>query len=247
MKAKLTQTEFDSLTDATVKAAYEKQGDSYYFTGEVPDVTKLQSALETERTRASNAETAMAAFKGIDPKKYTELLELEKQANTDKLKDPAGVEARFTQMQSDFETRLQKERERADNLTIERTLESALIAAGVHKDALPEAMDAARKRVKPIGTDPSRLGVLAEDGATMTATALKDWLAGDFKTTKSFFFVDDGAGGTGSSPFNRSTPGSAVIKVDREASKTNPQLYRQAKEQAEKTGATIDLQNAATV
>lgn len=246
MKAKLTQAEFDSLTDATAKAAYEKVGDTYYFTGEVPDVTKLQSALETERTRASNAETAMAAFKGVDPKKYQELLELEKQQATDKLKDPAGVEARFTQMQTDFEARLQKERERADNLTIERTLESALIAAGVHKDALPDAMDAARKRVKPKGTDPSKLGVLADDGETMTSTGLAEWLAGDFKSTKSYFFADSGAGGTGASPFNRSAQGTATVKVDREASKTNPALYRQAKEQADKTGATIDLGHAAT-
>jgi hypothetical protein len=241
MKAKLTQAEFDSLTDATAKAAYEKVGEVYYFTGDVPDVASLQSALDKERTRASNAETAMAPFKNVDPAKYASLLELEKTANTDKLKDPAGVEARFTQMQTDFEKKLTAERERADNLTIERTLESALIAAGVHKDALADAMDAARKRVKPIGNDPARLGVLAEDGATMTATALNDWLANDFKTTKSFYFLDNGIGGTGASPINRSTPGTATIKVDREASKTNPALYQQAKEQAAKTGATIDL------
>lgn len=245
MKAKLTQAEYDLLTDATAKAAYEKAGEVYYFTGDVPDVTNLQSALASERTRASNAETSMAAFKGIDPAKYAQLLELEKTANTDKLKDPAGVEARFTQMQTDFQKKLDAERERADNLTVDRTLESALIAAGVMKDALPDAMDAARKRVKPIGNDPARLGVLGDDGATMTSTALAEWLGGDFKASKSFFFADSGIGGTGASPINRGVTGTATIKIDREASKTNPALYQQAKEQAEKTGATIDLGHTA--
>lgn len=243
MKAKLTQAEFD-LLDTAGKASYEKAGDVYYFTGEIPDVKGLQTALETERGRASNAESAMAAFKGVDPNKYKELLQLEEQTKIDRLSNPAGVAAQLTEMQADFDKKLSAERERADKLTIDRTLESALLKAGVLPGALQDAMDAVRKRVKPIGNDPARLGVLAEDGATMTATSFDKFVAEEFKQLKPWFYADSGAGGTGASPLNRNTQGVATIKVDREASKADPSLYRQAKEQADKTGATIDLGHA---
>lgn len=243
MKAKLTQAEYDSLTDTNAKAAYEKAGDVYYFTGEIPDVTKLQSALDSERTRADNAERSIATFKGVDVERYKTLVAADDAARATKLGTGEGVKTEIDQMRADFEQKLKERDERETNLKIDSTLKDLLVAAGVVREAIPDALDAARKRVKSVD---GRLVVLSTDGKA-TADAVDQWISTGFKSEKSWFFADDGTGGTGSSVNNRGVTGQPVIKVDREASKQNPALYRQAKEQAAKTGATIDLGQAATV
>jgi hypothetical protein len=75
--------------------------------------------------------------------------------------------------------------------------------------------------------------------------------AGQFKTPRqlaeearadkelSGMFNGGTAGGTGAPPRQGGGNQAGVIQVGREESKTNPQLYRNAKEEAEKTGAQI--------
>lgn len=240
-KSKITKAEFDALEPET-KKGYELVGESAYFTGEIPDVSTLETALANERALHQRATEALKPFHGLDPVKAREALAAQTKPadqNLDKL--PPEVRTVIEQMRSDFEEKLKAKEDQEISLKMDRTIESALTKVGVIPEALPQAVEAVRKLVKPIGDDPTLLGVLGPTG-TFISTPFEQWTGADLKKNMSWFFVDNGAGGTGSKGnTGRTDTTGAVVKVDREASKTNPALYRQAKEQAEKTGASLDL------
>lgn len=242
-KSKITKAEFDAL-EPDAKASYELAGESAYFTGEIPDVTSLQTALQSERTMRENAEKAIKPYAGIDPVKAKEALAAQTKQATGKEPDlttKEGLQAALDQMRTDFDQKFKAKETEANQLITDRTIESVLVKAGVIPEAMPDAMDAVRKLVKPLGDDPAQLGVIGPTG-TFIGTPFDAWAATDLKKTKSWFFADNGVGGTGSKVGTRGvdTTG-ATVKVDRQASKENPALYRQAKEQAAKSGATVDL------
>lgn len=248
-KAKITKAEFDALTDQTVKGSYELIGEFAFFTGEIPDVSTLQSALDAERALHAAATEKLKPYAGIDPVKAKEALAAQ-QTKTPTGKEPdlttkEGLQAALDQMRSDFDQKFKAKENEANQLITDRTIESVLVKSGVLPEAMPHAVDAVRKMVKPLGEDPAQLGVVGPQG-TLIGTPFETWAGADFKKTHSFFFGDSGQGGTGARVNSRGVDTNGqTIKVDREASKTNPALYRQAKEQAEKTGATIDLGAAA--
>jgi hypothetical protein len=216
-KSKLTKQEFEALTDEKDKQSYELVGEFAFFTGEIPDVAGLQTALESERTLRSNAEKALAPFTGLDPVKAKEALAAQQKGaggGEPDLTKPEGVKAAIASMQKDFDDRLKAERERADKLTIDRTIESTLIKAGVLPDALPDAMLAVRPMVKPIGEDASVLGVVGPAG-TFLGTDFSTWASTELKKQKSYFFADNGQGGTGAGQSRGAGNGGSVISKTR--------------------------------
>src|SRR5687768_6236222 len=78
-KAKITKQEFEAL-DGEVKKSYELVGESAFFTGEIPDVASLQTALDGERSLHARATEQLKAYTGIDPVKAKEALAAQQQS-----------------------------------------------------------------------------------------------------------------------------------------------------------------------
>lgn len=202
-KGKLTKAEYDAL-GADGQKSYELVGEVAYFTGEIPDVASLQVALDGERSLHQRATEQLKAYTGIDPVAAKAALAAAQGAAKGKEHDlttKEGLQAALAEMRSDFETKLKDKDDQAKQMITDRTIESTLTKAGVIPKALPHAVDAVRKMVKPLGDDPAQLGVVGPQGSFI-GTDFETWAASDFKRDSSFFFADSGAGGTGGNALN---------------------------------------------
>jgi len=217
IKAKLTKAEYDAL-DAEGKKANEAIGDFFVFNGEIPDVATLQTALENERTLHQRATDQLKAYTGIDPVKAKEALAAQ-QKPAGKEHDLTSIEGlraaladtqkAITDMRSDFDTKLQDKDKAQHQLVTDAKIKDVLIAAGVIKEALPDAMEAVRKMVRPLAGNPEELGVLGPNDQFL-GTNFETWAANDLKKQKSWFFADSGNGGTGSR-VNRNVPALGAV------------------------------------
>jgi len=219
-KAKLTKAEYDAL-DAEGKKAYEAIGDFFVFTGEIPDVTNLQTALDNERQLHQTAANQLKAYAGIDPAKAKEALAAQQKPTKEHdLNTIEGLRAALADtqkaindMRTDFDTKIKTKEDAANQLITDRAIESVLVKAGVIPEAMPDAMAAVRKMVRPLAGDPAELGVLGAND-TFIGTPFETWATNDLRKQKSWFFADSGNGGTGSR-VNRNSPALGAVDVSK--------------------------------
>lgn len=202
-KAKLTKAEYDAL-DAEAKKTYEAIGDFWVFTGEIPDVANLQTALDNERQLHTKATDQLKAYTGIDPVKAKEALAAQQKPKEHDTNTIEGLRATLadtqkaiTDMRTDFDTKLKSKDDTQNQLITDRTIQEVLGKAGVIPEAMPDAMEAVRKMVRPLAGNPAELGVLGPNDQFL-GTNFEAWAANDLKKQKSWFFADSGDGGTGS-------------------------------------------------
>lgn len=125
---------------------------------EIPDVTGLKTALDKERTRATDEEKARKAlakqFEGIDPKLAREMLN--KVANNEEMKLISEgkieevINARMSKRDDEFKRQLEEAQSRADgslevastymDRVLDNHVRAACAAAGVHPSAVDDAL-----------------------------------------------------------------------------------------------------------
>jgi hypothetical protein len=161
-------------------------------------------------------------------------------------------EAKMKSMAESYEEPIKKATERATKLEqqIQQSLQTSAIANLRNEFDLNETADyVLRDYIKVVpsaeGSDDYVVKVI-ENGqpALVAGQEMKpEQLITGWREQKKFpamFNAGDG-GGAGQGGRQITNQGGSVITVSREASKTNPGLYQQAKAQAEKTGAAVQF------
>ena len=164
---------------------------------EIPDVSKLKSALKTERETAKKHAADLARFKDIDPAKYAELVKAAEEGLTEKERYENALKKRDAEIEKvkleadaktgDLEGKLQK-------FHLDKEARTAALDAGV----IPEDIDdvllltAKNRRLD----DDGNIVVVDADGDPISKT-LKEFYEKDFKELKPKYFPGiPGGGGT---------------------------------------------------
>ena len=201
----------DSLdgVDENLQALYLKQGDGRYKLDAdgVEDVSGLKSALDKEREDRRKAREELAKFRDVDPAKYKELLERQRELDEKTLLEEGEVEKivenRVTSMRKKYED--EATTLRSESTAMKGRLENLLIDSEVQREALPLVIetgidDVVRRARDVFKLDPNGHAVpmsgekviYGEDG--VTPLTIKEWLAGLAKTAPHLFKGSQGGG-----------------------------------------------------
>jgi hypothetical protein len=104
------------------------------------------------------------------------------------------------------------------NYIINMELQSAAVRAGVHKDSLTDVVDLNRSRARLVD---NKVTFVDADGDP-TVTPL-EYFEGEYKTTKSHFYITEGSGGSGN-PSNAGGTGGAADKTFNKAKTTDDKV-----------------------
>jgi hypothetical protein len=229
MPLKLEIDSVDGLDDSVKKLYVQKEGGKYRLdlADEVPDVTGLKTALNSERTARSNAEkaareaqTTLERFRDVDPDKYRDLLGREKDLTT----QSKGWETMRDQLNETHKKELEAREGRITGLV--GTLESQMItnvalaeierAQGSTTLLLPHIRDRA-KLVEENGKFHVRLfdekgnPMIDNQGAYLTIQAFVTQL----KASQDFSGAFKGAGASGGGSQNSGGGGPPPTNLDR--------------------------------
>lgn len=211
LKRKLDK--IDDLPDALKEYYVEADGGGYVL--QVDDAAGLKTALEKERETARSRQqqleelqSQMGQFKGIDPEKYKQLVDMERKAREDKLIDAGKidelVEARVAEMRKEYEEKVANitgERDthlsRYKELMIDSTAREAFLKAGGDPKAVKFAVMEARERAQ---LDEKGNVVVMKDGkpaynADGNPSTIEDLIATDFRKQAPFAFLPSIGGG----------------------------------------------------
>lgn len=274
MKAIVSTDEFEAL-DAMLKAEYTAiTGRAGFHQLDVSpvegmtlaNVTKLQTALQGERSSVKSLKEAAKTFDGIDAVKAREALTFftefqdgnfpdEAQARLDAFKKQVEEQAtkRITTLESKYKTDLSAMTGKYDT-TRKQFFETAVTSAAqraiaANKGSEPLLLPVIRSSVRMTEGDDGKLTIevlgadgqprLSPQGGT-TALMTIDELVEEFKGDEQFGRAFDGTKSSGSGAQNgaRQSSGAFVISS---ADARNPQAYRAAKADAEKAGGTLEI------
>lgn len=180
----------DAVPEA-FREEYEERAGKWH--PKVPDVTKLTSALNGERERATEQERLRkAAEKERDDLKRAEKAKA------------AGISDEELQKLRDDEAKARKPLEdkiaaqdkRIRQLTLTDRVKALALTAGVMPDRIKQAMKILDERTDL--TDADGIVVKDEDGKVTTET-IEDFLAKTFKKESPWFYAGAGASGSGAS------------------------------------------------
>jgi hypothetical protein len=183
-----TYAKQDEIPEA-FRSEYEEREGAWH--PKVPDVTKLNSALQSERVRAAEQERLRrAAEKELDDLKRAEKAKA------------AGISDEEMQKLRDDEAKARKPLEdelstvKAENRKLKLTdrVKALALAAGVMPDRIKQAMKILDERTDL--TDASGIVVKDEDGKITTET-VEDFLGKTFKKESPWFYAGTGASGSG--------------------------------------------------
>ena len=174
----------------------EKDGKFSPKVPEVPDVTKLNSALDSERTRAENeekgrkkAERDLADLRRKDAAREGGVSEeaLQKLRDDDATKRKAEIDPIIEE----------RDRLKAENTKIKKTdrVQKLWLDAGGMPDRLEDAMLSLDKRTG-LTEDGNTITVLDKEGK-LTTTKIEDFVKVDFKKEKPWLYAGSGARGSG--------------------------------------------------
>jgi hypothetical protein len=199
---------------------------------------ELKKTVDTFSTLGKSADEIKAALEANRPEEVTKLV--------------SDYEAKIKTLSESFEEPIRTAKERAEKLEAQyrKTLQESAVSKLRNQFDLNDAADHVLKdfiQVVPAaeGSDDYVVQVF-ENGqpALVAGQPMKpDQLITSWREQKKYsgiFNAGDG-GGAGQGGRQISVNGGSVITIPREASKTNPALYQQAKEQAAKTGAQIQF------
>lgn len=268
LQAMLEAAEYDALPDTTVlgKDSFAKNDEqNKFFLNLPPDeagklafnlqksIAKLTDNNKELLKQKGEANTKAQAFEllGKTPDEIKELIESKRPEDVQKLVEAHKEE--IAKITRSFEEPLTAAKTKAEKL--EAQVRQSLASSEISKlvtayDLDPETAPAILERyIKPVpvdeGSDEYVTRVFDNGqpaliaGQPMTTEQLiKGWI--DNKKYQAIFRAGTGGGG-GADGRQQSSGGGSIIRVSREASKTNPGLYQQAKAQAEKTGAQVQF------
>jgi hypothetical protein len=259
LKLVVSKEEYDGLEEAVKKLYVEKDGE-FTLDAEVEDVSGLKSALDKERSNVKKLKTDLQAtvekFKDIDPEKAREaqlkLQEIEDQKMMSEGKAEELFAKRTERMKADHQNQvdefnkqiegLKKEnasdKRRLSELLIDGSLRQAALKAGVHDSAVDDVVLRGRRVWKLVDNVPTPLNgeniIYGKDANK--AVEMVEWVTGLQTDAPHLFKPTGGSGAPGSS--SQSTAKNIVLT--REQAR-DPQIYRNAKAQAEKTGASVTI------
>jgi hypothetical protein len=215
--------------------------------------TNLKAKLDGAYKERDAAKNALKPFEGLG-KSADELkaaLEANQPENVTKM--VADYEAKMEALKKSFEDPLNTATEKAKKYEtqVQKALTDSEIAKIVANHNLdPETApailrDYVRAVPKEEGSDEyvTRIFENGQPAQIAGQPMSADQLLGGWREGKKFqrMFIAGDGGGSGQGGRQISIGGGSVIQVSREASKTNPALYQNAKAQAEKTGATVQF------
>jgi hypothetical protein len=191
----------DAVPEA-FRGEYEERDGKWH--PKVPDVTKLNSALQSERDRATEQERLRkAAERERDDLKRAEKAKA------------AGISAEELEQIRVAEREARKPLEdelttvRAENRKLKLTdrVKALALAAGVMPDRIKQAMKILDERTDLTDAD----GIVVKDEAgKVTTETIEDFLAKTFKKESPWFYAGAGASGSGASGSNGSGGGTAT-------------------------------------
>lgn len=182
----------------------EKDGKFSPKVTEVPDVTKLSTALETERSNTATEKTARV-------KAERDLAELrrkqaakegnisDEQLNALRLEDENKRKAELTPVQ----TELVETKAKLRKITLTDRLRALGTAAGWLADRADDALEAALKRADLAEGSDTNIVVKDKDGK-LTTEKIEDFLTVGFKKEKPWLYAGSGASGSGAGGSSRS-------------------------------------------
>jgi hypothetical protein len=259
LKLVVPKEEFDGLDEAVKKLYVEKDG-KFTLDAEVEDVSGLKSALEKERGNVkklkADLQSTTEMFKDIDPAKAREaqlkLQEIEEQKMMSEGKVEELFAKRTERMKADHQNQvtefnkqvdaLKKEsgvhKKRLSDLLIDGSLRQAAVKAGVHDSAIEDVVLRGRRVWKLVEDVPTPLNgeniIYGKDANQ--PVEMVEWITGLQTDAPHLFKPTGGSGAPGSGSQNTAKN----IVLTREQAR-DPQLYRTAKAQAEKTGAAVTI------
>jgi len=248
----------DSLDgiDEAFHSLYKKKGKGFILDVEGTEEA-YASGLKKNRdeilAKLQKSQDKQRAFDGLDPEKYTKLLEAEAQTAKDKATAAGDFKALETQLKERHATDQAKLADRITLLTGALTTEmienKGRAALDTHKGSATLLLPHIMKKVRQIEEDGKcRTQVLTtegspripgEDGKPFSI----DSLVGEMKEDKLFAaaFAGSGASGSGADPSGGSGANGAIVLKGADARDTLK--YRAAKAEAEKTGRELILQD----
>jgi hypothetical protein len=174
------------------------------FHPKIPDVTKQQTALETERKRAEDerkervkAETALADLRRKEAARDGNISD--EQLNKLREEDAAKRKAELDPVQSE----LTETRAKLRKVTLVDRLRALGTAAGWLPDRADDALEAALKRADLAEGSDSNIVVKDKEGKP-TTEKIEDFLKTTFKKEKPWLYAGTGAAGSGAGGSNGS-------------------------------------------
>ena len=182
----------------------EKDGKFSPKVTEVPDVTKLNTALESQRTQAENekkerikAENALAELRRKEAAREGNISD--EQLNKLREEDATKRKAELDPVQ----TELVETKAKLRKITLVDRLRTLGTAAGWLADRSDDALEAALKRADLAEGSDTNIVVKDKDGK-VTTEKIEDFLKVGFKKEKPWLYAGSGASGSGAGGSNRS-------------------------------------------
>lgn len=256
----------DKIEDVaeTLRELYTKGSDGkYHLDADIEDTTTLHSALKSEREQSKATAKQLKELKeklgDLDPEKAREALKVLQDMEEKKLLDAGEIEkllgTRTERMRQDFEnqkgsfnkkiTDLEADKgklsQRLSEVLIDNAIREAAAKAKVKSSAIPDAILRGKQifrlqedKVVPMKGDQVIYGKNPNE-----PMSIDEWM-GSMATEASHWFESSSGGGAG----NGAGGGAGkVITLSREQAK-DPAQYRAAKEQAAKSGSTLQVAEA---
>ncbi len=261
LKAVLTKEEHGALPEAMRQYYVEKDGKFMLDAEGVEDVTGLKSALAAVREEAKQAKKQLQEtidkFKDIDPEKakaaQQKLVELEDKQLLDAGKVEELLKVRTERMKADYENQisafnktiadLKKELKTVSlsmaEVLIDNSIRAAAIRAGVLENAVEDVVLRGQKTWTLKDKTPTAMKgdqvIYGKD--PNKPISIDEWVSGLQQEAPHLFKPSAGAG---TPPSSGSTSNAKVVRLSREEAK-DPQKYRSAKAQAEKSGLPLEI------
>lgn len=207
----------DSLEgiDEAEHAKFEEIDGKFRREVEVPDVSKMKSALQKERDAAKALNEKLAKFKDVDPEKYAELLkekeDLAQSSMTEKERHESALKKKNDEIEALKKNAKDRELDLQNQLNtfhLDEKTSKAALAAGVDPKDIDDVL-LLTKRYRQLD-DKGRIIVLDEDGDP-TGQTLKDFFEKDFKQKKPKYYAGlPGGGGTPPDNGKQIPPGKAI-------------------------------------
>lgn len=180
---------------------------------EVPDVSKMKSALQKERDAVKELNEKLAKYKDVDPEKYAELLEekerLSQSSMTEKERHESALKKKNDEIEAlkkDSATREKKLTDQLNTFHLDEKTTKAALAAGVNPEMMEDVL-VVTKRYRQLD-DKGKIVVLDKDGDP-TGQSLKEFFEKDFKQNKPVYYT--GYPGGGGTPPNGHSNGSVDL------------------------------------
>lgn len=207
MPLKFTITALDEVPE-NVRSFYTKQGDKYVLDA---DGAVSKDKLDEFRNTNIDLQKQLEKYKGVDPAKYNELMEIDRKIKEKQLLETGKVdelvELRTATMRETFETEKTKlttdltvANTRLEQLLIDNVVKTSAIRLGV----IPEAVDDVVLRAKtmfridngqPVPKDAEGKVIYGKDGSS--PMSVDEWLTGLKSSARHLFQGSSGSGAGG--------------------------------------------------